>query len=212
MIGIIGGTFDPIHFGHLRPALEIAEQLSLEEVRFIPSAQPPHRWQPEASAGQRLDMVKLGIEGTDKFIIDDREYQRDGASYTVDTVASLRSEMGDQKPICMIIGADAFQSFTSWHNWQKILDFTHLVVSSRPGYTLEDGTLSHDLQKWIQEHQVDSIQELQKRAAGKLFFCDVIQLDISATYIRKQLLKGESASYLTPQKVTDYIKQHKLYT
>ena len=206
MIGILGGTFDPIHFGHLRPALEIVEKLSLEELRFIPSAKPPHRWQPEARAEDRLQMVKLAIKGTDKFILDDREYHRDGASYTIDTLETIRSEIGHTKPICMLLGLDAFQSFDSWREWQKILDLSHLVVSTRPGYQTQN------TESWTEGRIVNDVNDLLQHKVGKIFFCDVTQLDISATNIRKQMHNGGSCRYLTPKKVCKYIMKHKLYT
>ncbi|HIP81516.1 MAG TPA: nicotinate (nicotinamide) nucleotide adenylyltransferase, partial [Leucothrix mucor] len=161
MIGIIGGTFDPIHFGHLRPALEIAEQFDLDEVRFIPSANPPHRWKPIASAEHRLNMVKLAVEGFPLFTVDDREYHRQGSSYTVDTLQSIVNEEDIDKEqadeesatpsLLMMLGLDAFQSFTQWRDWQKILELTHIVVSTRPGYSLENAD------KWMQGRVVSSI-------------------------------------------------------
>ena len=206
MIGILGGTFDPVHFGHLRPALEITEQLSLEELRFIPSAKPPHRWQPVASAEDRLAMVKMAIKETGKFILDDREYHRDGASYTIDTLKSIRAEIGKDKTLCMIVGLDAFQSFTSWKDWQQILDLTHLVVSARPGYQLEKQEAD-----WVESRLTSNVKELHKKPAGMIFFSEVTQLDISATNIRNQIAKGNSCSYLSPEKVCNYIRKHKLY-
>jgi len=206
MIGIIGGTFDPIHFGHLRPALEIAEQLNLEEVRFIPSATPPHRWKPEATGQQRLDMVKLAIKGSDKFILDDREYHRKGASFTVDTLQSIRNEIGAEKPLCMILGMDAFSSFTQWHEWQKILALCHIVISSRPNY--DDSNLEEG---WMKERMIDDSALLSNTPAGKLYFSKVIQLDISATFIREQIKTGGSPRYLTPTDVVEYLQEHSLY-
>ena len=205
MISIIGGTFDPIHFGHLRPALEIMEQFSLDECRFIPSANPPHRWQPQASAEHRLKMTALAIQGIKGFTLDDREYKRDGASYTVDTLKSIRNEIGNDVSLCMIIGLDAFQSFTQWRDWQTILTLTHLVVSSRPGYekSTED--------TWVKKYLTEDASRLKQEAAGRIFFAEVTQFDISATQIRKQLLKGHSASYLLPKSVNTYIDRHQLY-
>lgn len=205
MIGIIGGTFDPIHFGHLRPALEIFEQFSLDELRFIPSAHPPHRWQPEASAEHRINMTTLAIDPIEGFTLDDREYRREGASYTVDTLKSIRQEIGNDRPLCMIIGLDAFQSFTQWRDWQKILTLTHLVVSPRPGYKLS----AED--QWVQAYLTKDATELKQYAAGKIFVAEVIQFDISATKIREQLLNGFSASYLLPETIRKYIDKHRLY-
>ena len=205
MIGILGGTFDPIHFGHLRPALEIFEQLGLDELRLIPSAKPPHRWQPEANETHRLAMVKLAVKGVDGFIVDDREYHRDGASYTVDTLASIREEIGEKEPLCMLIGMDAFEYFTTWHDWLGILDLAHLVISSRPGTNMVETA------DWMEDRVTESIKDLQKNSAGKLYFADVSQYDLSATFLRKQILAGKSSQFATPVKVSKYIKQNKLY-
>jgi len=205
MIGILGGTFDPIHFGHLRPALEIFEQLGLDELRFIPSAKPPHRWQPEASESHRLAMVKLAVKGVNGFIVDDREYHRDGASYTVDTLASIRDEIGESEPLCMLIGMDAFEHFTTWHEWQGILNLAHLVISSRPGTSMVETA------DWMKGRVTESIKDLQKTSAGKLYFADVSQYDLSATFLRKKILAGKSSQYATPVKVSEYIIQNKLY-
>lgn len=205
MIGLIGGTFDPIHFGHLRPAVEIAELLSLEEVRFIPSATPPHRWLPEATVIQRLDMVKLAIEDEPMFSIDDREYKREGASYTVDTIKSIREELDVDVPLCMIVGLDAFHSFTKWRDWEVILENCHLVVSSRPGYQQLEN------EEWVQKRLTNKPEELQKTNAGLIYFANVTQLDISATFIRKQVSNGNSSRYLTTNSVYNYILRNKLY-
>ncbi len=206
MIGILGGTFDPIHFGHLRPALEIFEQLGLDELRFIPSANPPHRWQPEASAEHRLAMVKLAVKDVEGFVVDDREYHRGGASYTVDTLASIREEIGNTEPLCMLIGMDAFEHFTTWHNWQEILKIAHIVISSRPG------TVQVETESWMNGRMTKSVKELQEVSAGKLLFAEVSQLEISATYIRKQILEGRSSLFTTPSKVNEFIQTNKLYT
>ena len=209
MIGILGGTFDPIHFGHLRPALEIFEQLGLDELRLIPSAKPPHRWQPEASEAHRLAMVELAVKGADGFVVDDREYHRDGASYTVDTLASIRDEIdkkkGESEPLCMLIGMDAFEHFTTWHDWQGILNLAHLVISSRPG------TRMVETADWMKDRVTEDINDLQKTSAGKLYFANVSQYDLSATFLRKQILAGKSLQYATPVDVSEYIKQNKLY-
>lgn len=222
MIGIIGGTFDPIHFGHLRPALEIAEQFELEEVRFIPSANPPHRWKPIASAEHRLNMVRLAVEDFPLFTVDDREYQRQGSSYTIDTLQSIADEenatasLSTSRPLLMMLGLDAFQSFTQWHDWQKILELTHIVVSTRPGYQLERKQLETNpfekAEEWMQGRVVKSVSQLQQKQAGCIYFSEVTALDISATNIRKQLLSGHSSRYLMPKKVVDYILKHDLYT
>ncbi len=206
MIGLLGGTFDPIHFGHLRPALEIFEQLGLTELRLIPSAKPPHRWQPEASAEHRLAMVQLAVKDVDGFVVDDCEYHRDGASYTVDTLASIRKEIGNEEPLFMLIGMDAFEYFTQWRDWQGILNLANLVISSRPG---TDKVKRAD---WMKDRITTSIDELKKIPAGKLYFADVSQYDLSATFLRKQSLAGKSLQYSTPTSVIEYIEQNTLYS
>ena len=132
MIGIFGGTFDPIHYGHLRPAQEAMQKLALAELRFVPAAQPPHRPPPLASAAQRLAMIELAIRDLPGFRADDRELQRGGLSYTVLTLESLRAELGNT-PLCLLVGADQFRNFETWHRWQEIPDLVHLVVLNRPG-------------------------------------------------------------------------------
>lgn len=205
MIGIIGGTFDPIHFGHLRPAQEIFEKLNLDEIRFIPSATPPHRWQPEANSQQRLDMVELAIKESSQFMLDDREYQREGASYTVDTLQSIRDEIGSETPLCMILGMDAFEFFTQWYEWERIIDLCHIVISSRPTYD------NVKIQRWMEERVVENTLSLSHSAAGKIYFCEVTQLDISATFIRKQIKAGNSPRFLTSNEIVEYINDHSLY-
>jgi len=210
MIAILGGTFDPIHFGHLRPAVEIFEKLSLSELRFIPSAKPPHRWKPEASAEHRLKMVKKAIKVFPGFSLDDREFIRleedNVSSFTIDTVQSIREEIGENQAFGMIVGTDAFQFFTSWRDWEDILNNVHLIVASRPGY--DDKAKSQD---WVQQRLATNAKELHQSAFGKVYFCDVTQLDISATFIRNQINEGKSCSFLTPKAVNKYIKKKNLY-
>lgn len=206
MITVLGGTFDPIHFGHLRPALEIAQQFAVRECRLIPSATPPHRWQPEASAEHRLRMVKAAIKQYPKFVLDDREYQREGASYTFDTLQSIRDEIGADEPLAMILGMDAFQSFTQWYKWQEILNIAHLIVAARPTYEADE-----QVDDWLQKRITEAPQALQNSPTGSVYFCEVTQLDISATFIREQLHAGQDCSYLTPKKVLNYLIKHQLY-
>lgn len=205
MIGVRGGTFDPIHTAHLRATQEVAEALSLDQVRFIPGKQPPHRSQPDASAEQRLAMVKLAIAGNQRFVADDRELQREGYSYTVDTLHSLRQELGESEPLVLILGLDAFQGFTRWHEWETITTLAHLAVTSRPDYTAQP------LQAWAQAMQTDNAEELRNSPAGKLFFTDTTALAISATDIRHQQQEQRSIRYLLPDAVYDYIQHQNLY-
>lgn len=207
MIGLLGGTFDPVHYGHLRPALEVAELCDLAEVRFIPSASPPHRWKPQVPAEHRLKMVKLAIQGTDEFVVDDREYHRDGPSYAVDTLRSLRTQFGDSESLALLMGQDAFQSFTDWREWQTILTLCHLIVTTRPGYRNEDS-----LADWLSPRLAENARQLHHQAAGKVLFQAVTRLEISATQIRQLLQQGRNCRYLLPDAVYDHIRTHHLYT
>lgn len=134
MIGILGGTFDPIHFGHLRTALDVVEDLNLQQLRFIPCGEPPHRDQPHASPAQRLAMVQLAIASESRFMVDAREIQRGGPSYMVETLESLRQELGEQQSLGLIVGLDAFAALDSWYRWQDLIDLAHLIIMTRPGW------------------------------------------------------------------------------
>ena len=136
-VGLLGGTFDPVHFGHLRSAVEVCEQLQLDELRLIPSARPPHRGMPGATAAQRLRMVELALGQGGGLQVDDRELQRERPSYTVETLESLRQELGSDVALFMVLGWDAFCGLPSWHRWESLLELANLVVLQRPDYDLE---------------------------------------------------------------------------
>ena len=206
MIGIRGGTFDPVHIAHLRATEEVASELALERVHLIPGSIPPHRRQPVASPEQRLDMLKCAIGKNDKFIVDDRELQREGESFTLDTLKSFRAELGDETPLALIIGMDAFLSFTQWHEWKTIITLAHLVVTTRPDYTAQP------LQGWAQSMQTENKLKLSTKPSGYLYFITTTALSISATDIRQQRRDGRSIRYLVPHAVHDYIQQHNLYS
>jgi len=207
MIGIFGGTFDPVHHGHLRVALELYQQLGLDEVRFIPCRQPPHRSMPLASDAQRLAMLQLALSGQSGFVIDERELQREGPSYMVDTLTSIRAEVGDV-PVCLIVGADAFAKLAGWHHWRHLIELAHIVIAHRPGnaFLLEDELLA-----LYQRCQVDDAAELSRSQAGHILRCQVTQLDISSVKIREELANGRSVRYLVPEDVWAYIQQQGLY-
>lgn len=204
MIGVFGGTFDPIHYGHLRSALEVQEIFGLSEVRFIPSATPPHRNQPAANAEHRRQMVELAIQNQPNFICDARELNRHGKSYMVDTLASLRQDFPDQ-PLLLFIGTDAFNQLTTWHQWQRLFDFAHIVVMTRPSFN------SQQLNDFFTTRHTTDKTELSKTLAGKLYFQAITQLDISATAIRHFIAQQHSPKYLLPDAVLDYIKDKQLY-
>ena len=207
MIGIFGGTFDPVHYGHLRPALEVQQALGLNEVRFIPAGQPPHREMPHASTPQRLSMLQAAINKQPGFVVDEREIQREGPSYMVDTLVSLREELG-QVPLCLVLGYDAFLGLPGWYQWQRLIELSHLVVTHRPGWNHDD--LDEVLQGLVMQHEM-TIEQLSEQAAGGLVFVPVTQLDISATRIREQVCAGQDIRYLLPDPVYEMIKRQKLY-
>lgn len=204
MIGIFGGTFDPIHYGHLRAALEAKECFGLDEVRFIPSADPPHRSRPMASADNRMAMLQLAIAGQSGFVADDREIARNGKSYMVDTLRTLRSDFPDQA-LLLFIGTDAFNNLDSWHQWQQLFDFSHIVVLTRPGYQ------PPKLAEFFAVRLCENPKKLANTLAGHLYFQTITQLDISATAIRDMLAKNKNPRFLLPDAVLDYIKQNQLY-
>jgi nicotinate-nucleotide adenylyltransferase len=218
-IGIFGGTFDPIHIGHLRTAVELRKALCLSEVRLIPSATPPHREQPESSAEHRLAMLKLALGRTSEncnlelrepgLIADDRELRRDGFSYTIDTLKELRAETGPETPLYLCIGMDSLIDLNQWHQWNELTDIAHIIVAARPGWHLPK---SGEVLEFVRAHQATNKEQLQKTPAGKILIMEMTLLPISATGIRQALKRGESIRYLVPDSVIDYITEHQLYT
>ncbi|SEQ23129.1 nicotinate-nucleotide adenylyltransferase [Ectothiorhodospira magna] len=205
MIGVLGGTFDPIHFGHLRPALEIYEHLALDELRFIPCGLPPHRHRPQAPMAHRLAMVEQAVAHHPGFTVDRRELTRSGPSYSVDTLESLRQELGAHVPLCLLLGMDAYAGLSSWHRWQDLFDLAHIVVAHRPGRTGPRHL------PWGRSRQVENPADLRTAPAGRILYMPVTQLDISATAIRGLVAQGHSPRFLLPEPVLAYIQQHQLY-
>jgi nicotinate-nucleotide adenylyltransferase len=204
MIGIFGGTFDPVHYGHLRSALEVKEIFGLDEVRFIPSAKPPHRQAPKASSALRLAMLKLAIEDQPGFVTDTREVEREGPSYMVLTLESLRRDF-PRKALLLFIGGDAFNQLKGWHQWERLFDYAHVVILNRPGYALPP------LDDFYKLRLVEGKESLARSLSGSLYFQEITQLDISATAIRTMLSNSSDPRYLLPDSVLNYIRQHNLY-
>jgi nicotinate-nucleotide adenylyltransferase len=207
-IGILGGTFDPIHFGHLRMALELYEVLDLAKVHIIPCYQPMHRKQPVAPPELRLDMVNCAIASEPALFADNREIRRKGPTYTIDTLLEMHEEFGEI-PLCLLIGIDAFLGFLSWHRFKEILGYSHIIVAYRPHYQLPQVGMIGDL---IKEHLQQEIAYIHENAAGGILFRPITSLEISATDIRKQIAMGRNPRYLLPDDVYQYIKQHGTYS
>ncbi len=207
-IGILGGTFDPIHYGHLRPALEVLDALQLAEIRFIPCRIPVHRATPQITAEQRLALVQVATAGQTGFVVDDRELRREGPSYMVDTLASLRTDYGAHTPLCLILGMDAFRNLPTWHRWQELSHFAHLIVMRRPDTTQP---LPQVLEEFIHTRMIHDARTLRQIPAGGILFQPVTQLSISATQIRTLLTDGQSPRYLLPEAALAYIHDQALY-
>jgi nicotinate-nucleotide adenylyltransferase len=213
-IGILGGTFDPIHNGHLRLAQEALEQCNLAAVRIIPAGIPPHRNEPHTSTQHRLEMARLAVQDNAAFMLDEREIHRDGPSYTVDTLASLRRELGTQQPLCLLMGGDAFLQLDTWHEWQKLFELAHIVVMQRNGKPLGNAILVADaaLCAEYQARLAPAPRALHEAAAGAILALDMPTLEISATGIRSRCVQDRSLRYLVPDAVAGYIQSHHLYT
>ncbi len=207
-VALFGGTFNPIHTGHLRIATELAELLKVDTLRLVPCAFPPHRGEPQVSAEQRLAMLRAATASQSLLIADDMELHRAAPSYSIDTVTLVRQQMGDTQPLFLCIGMDALLKINTWQRWQELLLHCHIVVSSRPN---TEQPVSGSVADWIAQHQCDDLGTMQQRPAGNVHFCDLTMLDISSTSIRKNIAQGKSINFMTPDTVVDYIQQHHLY-
>ena len=208
----MGGTFNPIHYGHLRMAQELCEQLNLNEVLFIPAANPPHKNDGLISAEHRAAMVKIAIESNTRFCFDGRELNRIGASYTIDTLHSLRDELGKEQSLVLFMGSDVFTKFNTWHHWQEIIQLCHIALVKRTNRSEQKHELPKILETFLHNHYTENSDELHLSSAGWITMQLITALDISSTSIRHRLINKDSARYLMPDSVIDYIKQNNLYT
>ena len=207
-LGIFGGTFDPIHFGHLRTAFELQRVIGLEELRFVPAGSPPHRDVPLAEGSLRLEMVRAAIADQPGFVVDDREVLRAGPSYTVTTLAELHGEF-PQRPLCLVVGMDAFLGLTLWHQWREILRLAHLAVAHRPGWRAPtDGSLG----ELLATRGTSRVADLHEQAAGRIYVHPVTQLEISSTDLRNIVVNGRDPRYLVPDAVRDIIRETGCYS
>jgi nicotinate-nucleotide adenylyltransferase len=206
-IGIFGGTFDPIHYGHLRTSFELLGALRLAEVRFIPCGDPPHRDRTGADAALRLRMVQAAISGQPGFVLDDRELRRNGPSYTVDTLAELRDEHPD-RALCLLLGMDAFGDLPKWHRWEELLSYAHLVIAHRPGWRMpETGRLG----RLARECLTETAEDLCRAIRGRIHIEAVTQLEISSTALRTSIASGADPKYLVPDNVRAIIEETSCY-
>ena len=212
MIGLFGGTFDPIHFGHLRLATELAEAFKLERVVFLPAGLPYHRGrEPHATADQRLTMVKLAIQRDSRFGVDDRELKREGPTYSYDTLAEIRAERGPDVPLVFLAGSDAFQKVNEWHRWTEIFDLAHFAVAIRGGDDVWSSKGPGAFPKEVWPRITLNLRDLLGAPAGKVMTCAMTPLAISSTAIRSLAHDGASIRYLAPDPVVEYVRSHDLY-
>ena len=193
-LALFGGTFDPVHLGHLRVAWEAAEFLDAE-VRLMPANVPPHRPQPVASAAQRLAMLRAALRGQDRLLLDDRELHRKGPSYTVDTLVGLREEIGATRPVVLLVGADAWSGLPGWHRWQELFGLAHIGVLTRAGHEARE---PDELQQQVATRRTSSTADLLAAPAGRVIDIRVSALEISATEVRNELAAGRQPRYLVP--------------
>lgn len=211
LIGIYGGTFDPIHYGHLRIMEELSNSIDWDRVYFVPSGSPRLRNAPVASRDHRSAMVSLAIQGNRKFMLDDREIKRAGISTTVESLQEYRSEYGHATALCFIMGMDVFENIHQWHNWRELFNLCHLIIVNRPG-SASLMTLHHDIKEELNARHVLTVDHFRYRSHGSIYMAQTPLLEISATQIRTLLTAGRSIRYLLPDAVLDYIQSNHLYS
>ena len=210
-IGILGGTFDPVHRAHLQLAADACVQLDLAQVLWIPSGNPPHREQPHASAGQRLAMVALALDGYPHFSIDDSEVRSSAPSYTVTSLQRLRALHGT-RPLVLLLGADAFLGLAGWHRWRELFAFAHIAIATRPSYVLDPQQMDAALREEYLARRSEDFSRLTMQPAGSIIEFAIAPLEISASSIRAKLAAGQDAQDLLPRTVLDYIANNHLYS
>ena len=209
-VGVYGGTFDPIHLGHISAALDVKQSLQLDEMRMVLSATPPHRHQPELSAINRFSLLQSALEGEPQLIADDSELKRQGPSYMVDTLLALRQQKSHRQiSLLLIMGAEAFSSFMSWHRWQEIIKLAHIVVTTRAGFSNQ---LSDELNEYIAAFITADKSQLKEQTHGKIYQLPVAAINISATEIRRRLKITEPVEELLPINTWELIRKHGFYT
>ena len=213
MIAIYGGTFDPIHLGHLRSAMEVTEALGLDELRLVPAFIPPLKPAPNCTPQQRLRMLRLGIAGKDALVIDERELKQPGRSYSVDTLLSIRAEIGHRDSLVMVMGCDVFARLDTWRDWRRLTDLAHLVILERPGFAALAGHIAGhtDVSRWAKYKWTKRREDLQTKSCGCIYGLRLSQLEISASMIRSRIGANKNVDFLMPENVAEYIQSNSLY-
>lgn len=207
-IGILGGTFDPVHCGHLRLALEMLERLELSSVRLVPAPNPRLRDPPQLDAERRVELLELAVADVPGLEVDTQELDRTGPTYTVDTLESLRDELGNA-PLCLIVGMDAFRRLDGWHRWPELAELAHIVVARRPGWSTPDSGPVADL---LERRVCKRVADLHAAPSGRVMLCDTPWLDISATRVRALIAEGRNIRFLVPDNVMEQIERTRYYT
>lgn len=207
-VGILGGSFDPVHFGHIKPCLELAKNFNLDSIRLLPCKLSPFKSSSHAVAQHRLNMLSLIASGSSLLSVDERELRRDSPSYTYHSLRELFDEVGGQATLFWIMGMDALNNFPDWYKSAEIMELCHILVLQRPGYEL---ICSHQQRAWLQQYLTDDLALLDNKAAGHIFITATKMLDISSSQIRAVIASGKQPRYMMPGAVWNYIKRNHLY-
>lgn len=205
---LFGGTFDPIHFGHLRTALELQEVLNVPQINLVPTGEPVHKSSTGASAAQRFEMVRLAVESDAALLADDCELVSDEPCYTINTLMKKRAEVGEDLPIVLVMGMDSLLGIKSWSQWQQLTDYSHLLIVARPGYEPE---FDSELHCFIDQHKVEDLNLLNSLPSGHLVMHQLTPMNVSATQVRKIIKQGSNPRFLIPDSVWNFIKHERLY-
>lgn len=205
-----GGSFDPVHNGHLAVAEAAAQALSAR-IWLMPAADPPHKPPTQADARQRADMLALAIAGRPQLALDTRELEREGPSYTIDTLLGLRAELGPEAPLAILIGADSFVQLPGWRRWRELAEHAHIVIARRPGVALDADALAPALAAFARGRWADGTDALSARPAGLLLELDLPLRPESASQVRRSIAAGQPWREMVPPVVADYIALHGLY-
>lgn len=207
-LAILGGTFDPVHFGHLQSAIAVKELLAVRQVKLVPSFIPPHRGLPHSTANERLSMLRIATHDNSGLVVDDREISRQGVSYTVDTLTSFRQEIGENVSLYFILGIDSFCTLNEWVRWRELTDIAHLIVLARPGYLPQ---IPSEIREWQRKNLVENVNCMRGKSGGEICHVELVQVDISATEIREMIGSGIRPTGKMPERVIDYAFEHELY-